>query len=96
MKSVAHDEQNLYLKENGQEVIIPFMEVKEIKLKSATGTHSIRLFRDLGFGKEFYFKSSPWYPFNFKKVDDQVYELQKKIDYAKAHFQEQNVNALGS
>ncbi|MTI22875.1 hypothetical protein E1176_17720 [Fulvivirga sp. RKSG066] len=96
LKSVAADQENLYIIEKGQEVVIPFVEIKEVKLKTAIGTHSVQLYRDLGFGKEFLFKSSLWYPFNFKKVDDQVYELQRAIERAKREYQPNNYRALGS
>lgn len=96
LRSVAFDKENLYLIEKGQEVIVPLVDIKYIKLRTALGTHSVHLFQDIGYGEVFYFKSSLWYPFNFKKVDDQVYELQKLIDKAKRNYQPHQPNALGS
>lgn len=96
LKTIDFDSANLYIIENGQEVIIPYNEIKEIKLRSLIGTHSINLYHDKGFGKEFYFKSSLWYPLNFKKVDEVVFQLQSNIEQAKQQYQPDNFNALGS
>lgn len=80
---MEYDDYNLYFVEKGQEAQIPFYEVKHIKLRNALGVHSVSFYSDFGFGMEVLFKSSLWYPFNFNKVDDQVYELRKRIDLAK-------------
>lgn len=96
LQSIAYDQENLYVQQKNQELIIPFTEIKKIKLTSLTGVHNIYLYSDLGLGKEILFKSSLWYPFNYNKVDDQVYELQKLIDNAKATYKPENFNALGS
>ncbi len=96
LKSIGFDSDNFYIIEKGQEIIIPFIEVKEIKLRSLIGTHSINLYRDNGFGKELYFKSSLWYPLNFKKVDEVVYQLKSKIEETKRNYRPDNINSLGS
>lgn len=84
LKSIAYDDENIYVLENTQEVIIPFTNIREIKLQSVTGVHTIFLYRNFGLSKEIWFKSSLWYPFNFKKVDNEVYRLQQKIEEVKA------------
>jgi len=96
LHSIEYDEQHIYVVQKGQELIIPFTDIKDIKLTGLTGVHSIYLYEDLGFDKEIMFKSSLWYPFNYKKVDDQVYELQKRIDQAKREYKPDNYHALGS
>ncbi|MEQ8474759.1 hypothetical protein [Fulvivirga sp.] len=96
LKTIDYDDENIFVVEKGQEIVIPFVDIKEIKLRSLIGTHSIELYRDLGFGEEFYFKSSLWYPLNFKKVDDAVYQLQSKIRRAKQNYTPENYRSLGS
>lgn len=83
LKNIEYDDHFLYLVEQGQEIQLPYTEVRDIELKSLTGVHVIQLYRDFGFGKEIYFKSSLWYPFNFKRIDQEVYNLRRKIEFSK-------------
>ncbi len=96
LKSIAYDKENLYVFNKGHEIIIPFYEVKDVKLRSLLGVHSVNLYRDFGFGKEIYFKSSLWYPFNFKRVDNEVFKLQDLIESAKRNYTPDSDYALGS
>ena len=97
LQNIAYDHGNIYIVKGNQEIIIPFLEVKDIRLENVTGVHSILLYRDLGLGEKIYFKSSLWYPFNFKKVDEEVYQLQLKIDKAKQNTEiEPSTKSLSS
>lgn len=96
LKTIDFDNESMFIRNNNQEIIIPFVDIKEVKLRSLIGTHSVQLYRDMGFGQEFYFKSSLWYPLNFKKVDEIVYQLQARIENAKQNHRQDNFNALGS
>ncbi|MEM7109512.1 MAG: hypothetical protein AAF519_14900 [Bacteroidota bacterium] len=84
LQNIEYDEKHIYVVKKDHEILVPFLDIKEIKLQSLTGVHTIFLYRDAGFGKEIWFKSSLWYPFNFKKVDDEVYKLQLMIEKVKA------------
>ncbi|MEM1405182.1 MAG: hypothetical protein AAGG59_00295 [Bacteroidota bacterium] len=83
LRSIEYDDENIYVVQNGQDFVIPFSTIKEVKLASVTGLHVISLYRNAGLGKEIGFKSSLWYPFNFKKIDEEVYKLQRKIDQSR-------------
>lgn len=96
LRNIEYDDQNIYIEQQGQEVIIPFLEVKDIKLQSVTGVHTVFLYREIVPNKEIWFKSSLWYPFNFKKVDDEVYKLLRKIERAKAQIQDTSITGLPS
>lgn len=97
LKNISYDSENIYVFKEGQEVVIPFYEIKDIELKSLLGSHLIKFYNDLGLGDEIYFKSSLWYPFNFKKVDDQVYQLQLLIDKSKQQYHpDHHIKSLGS
>jgi len=97
LKNISYDHENIYVFKGDQEIIIPFNEIKNIELKSLLGTHCIKFYHDLGLGKEIYFKSSLWYPLNFKKVDEQVYKLQLRIDNDKRKGQSQpSTKSLGT
>lgn len=96
LRNIEYDDDNIYIVDKAQEVVIPFISVKKIKLQSLDGVHSIFLSEHLGLGKEIWFKSSLWYPFNFKKVDEEVYRLQLKIEKVKSKHYENPITSLPS
>jgi hypothetical protein len=83
LKNVSFDEYSVYYERNGYEVQIPFDEIKDIEIKSLDGIYKINLFQPNQDGKIIYFKTSLWYPLNFKRQDEQVNVLRDRITHYK-------------
>lgn len=95
LKSVSYDESSIYYKKDGYEVQIPFEEIKEIEVVGVD-IFSIKLFTPSQGGDCIWFKTSLWYPLNFKKKDEMVDELRSKIDKYKRSIAETNMAELPS
>lgn len=96
LKNVSYDESSIYYNKKGYEVQIPFEEIKSIDIKSTTGIYGINLYTPSQGEKEIYFKTSLWYPLNFKKKDEMVNELRDKIDAYKRSLPGKNMESLSS
>ncbi len=95
LKSVSYDESSIYYKKEDYEVQIPFEDIKEIEMVGLD-IFSINLFMPTQDGDCIWFKTSMWYPLNFKKKDDMVDELRSKIDTFKRSIVETNMAELPS
>lgn len=79
-KNISYDDTSVYYDKKGFEVQIPFEDIKSIEIQSLTGIYSINLITPSQDGKQLLFKTSLWYPINFKKKDEMVNELRNKIN----------------
>ena len=80
LKEVSYDDHSLYIKEQDFEVQIPFYRLKEVKLISLDGIYKFTLREADQFGDVVYCKPSLSYPFTYRKVDDELRELQGRIE----------------
>lgn len=96
VKSVSFDDSSVYYEQKGFEVQVPFEEIRDIEIKSLTGIYSINLYNKNQDGEKIYFKTSMWYPLNFKKKDEEVNVLRDKIDQYKRTLPEKNFASLPS
>jgi hypothetical protein len=86
----------VYYDRKGYEVQIPFEEIKSVEIMTISGIYKINLFDPSQDGSVIRFKTSLWYPFNFKKQDGKVNELRDKIDTYKRKISERNMSELPS
>ncbi len=96
LNNVSYDDGSIYYNKNGYEVQVPFKDIASVEIRSLTGIYGIKLFNLSQGNKEILFKTSLWYPFNFKKQDEKVNELRDKIDRYKRTLPEENFAALPS
>ena len=96
VKNVSYDESSVYYDKNGFEVQIPFEDIKDIEIKTISGIYTINLYLPSQDGTSIMFKTSLWYPFNFKKQDEKVNELRDRIDRYKRNLPEKNFAGLSS
>ena len=96
LKNVSYDDSSIYYDKKGYEVQVPFEDILSIEIKSLTGIYGIRLLHSSQGDKEILFKTSLWYPLNFKKKDEMVNELRDKIDRYKITLPEQHFSVLPS
>ena len=96
IKNVSYDESSVYYDKNGFEVQIPFEDIKDIEIKTLSGIYTINLYMPSQDGTSIMFKTSLWYPFNFKKQDEKVNELRDLIDTYKRTMPEKNLVGLSS
>ena len=96
IKSVSYDGSSVYYDKRGFEVQIPFEDIKGIEIKTISGIYKINLFAPSQDGPSIMFKTSLWYPFNFKKQDEKVNELRDRIDRYKRTLTEKNFAGLTS
>ena len=80
IKNVSYDDSSVYYDKNGYEVQIPFEDIRDIEIKTISGIYIINLYRPSQDGNTIMFKTSLWYPFNFKREDEKVNELRYKIE----------------
>ena len=80
IKNVSYDDSSVYYDKNGYEVQIPFEDIRDIEIKTISGIYIINLYRPSQDGSTIMFKTSLWYPLNFKKEDEKVNELRYKIE----------------
>ncbi|MDZ7606740.1 MAG: hypothetical protein U5K79_14385 [Cyclobacteriaceae bacterium] len=80
LKNVSFDQGAVYYERDGFEVQIPFDEIKNIDIMTLDGIYKINLFQPNQDGKAIHFKTSLWYPLNFKRQDEKVNELRAMIE----------------
>lgn len=93
---VEFDDEFLYVLKKHQDLIIPLENIESVEIATVGGVYKVNLFHANQVGKEFYFKLSLWYPFNYKRCDDLVNVLRGNIRKAKARIQVVPTNALHS
>jgi hypothetical protein len=93
---VEFDEDYLYVIQQGQDILIPLENIKDVDIKTLGGVYEVELYSAEQLGKTFYFKPSLLYPFNYKRKDDQVNILRRNINRAQQRKQHFQVNALHS
>ena len=96
IKNVSYDDSSVYYDKKGYEVQIPFEDIKDIEIKTISGIYKINLYMPNQDGKSIMFKTSLWYPFNFRKQDEKVNELRDRIDRYKRTLPEKNMDELPS
>lgn len=96
IKNVSYDESSVYYDKNGFEVQIPFEDIKDIEIKTISGIYTINLYVPSQDGTSIMFKTSLWYPFNFRKQDEKVNELRDRINRYKRTMPEKNLAGLSS
>ncbi len=94
IKSISFDESSVYYVKNDYEVQVPFEEIKSIDIKSLDGVYEIKFYTPVQDGDKIFFKTSLWYPFNFKKKDAEVNILRDKIDRYKSTLPERHLTEL--
>ncbi len=94
IKNVSYDDSSVYYDKKGYEVQIPFGDIRDIEIKTLTGIYKINLYEPTQDGKSILFKTSLWYPFNFKRQDEKVNELRDKIDNYKRKLRPANREEL--
>ena len=80
LKEISYDEHNLYVKEKDFEVQVPFYRIRSVDLISLDGVYKFTLRDADQFGETVFCKPSMWYPFTYKKVDEELYQLRKRIE----------------
>lgn len=96
IKNVSYDDSSVYYDRKGYEVQIPFEDIKNIEIMTISGIYKIILFDPTQDGLVIRFKTSLWYPFNFRRQDEKVNELIDKIDKYKSTLYERNMAELPS
>jgi len=96
IKNISYDESSIYYDKKGYEVQIPFEDIKRIEIKTFSGIYRINLFSPSQDGSSIMFKTSLWYPFNFRKQDEKVNELRDRVDKYKRSFNSQHMEQLSS
>lgn len=93
---VEFDDEFLYVLRKNQDLIIPLENIESVEIATVGGVYKVNLYHADQLGKEFYFKQSLWYPFNYKRCDDLVNVLRKNISQAKNRIRTMPTNALHS
>lgn len=96
IKNVSYDDSSVYYDRKGYEVQIPFEDIKSVEIKTISGIYKINLFDPTQDGSVILFKTSLWYPFNFRRQDEKVNVLRDNIDTYKRKIQERNMTELPS
>jgi hypothetical protein len=96
IKSISFDEGSIYYIKDDYEVQVPFEEIKDIEIKTVDGLYEIKFYHPTQDGERIFFKTSLWYPLNFKKQDELVNVLRDKIDRYKRTLPEKNFIGLSS
>jgi len=96
IKNISYDESSVFYDKNGFEVQIPFEDIRDVEIKTISGIYTIHLYVPSQDGSTIMFKTSLWYPFNFKKQDEKVNELRDRIDRYKKTMPEKNLTTLSS
>lgn len=96
IKSISYDNSSIYYVKKGYEVQVPFEDVRDIEIKTISGVYKINLYSQSQDGNSIMFKTSLWYPFNFKKQDKKVNELRDRIERYKRTLPEKNFSELSS
>lgn len=96
IKNISYDESSVYYDKKGFEVQIPFEDIRDIEIKTISGIYKINLYMPNQDGKSIMFKTSLWYPFNFRRQDEKVNELRDRIDRYKRTLPEKILAGLPS
>lgn len=96
IKSISYDDSSIYYLKKDYEVQVPFEDIKSIAIKSLDGVYEISFYSPTPDGEHIFFKTSLWYPLNFRKKDDMVNDLRDKIDRYKRTLPEKNFAGLTS
>ena len=96
LKNVSYDDSSVYYTIKGYEVQIPLEEIRDIEIMTISGIYKINLNEPAQDGSVIRFKTSLWYPFNFRRQDEKVNELRDKIDRYKKTLPEKNFAGLPS
>lgn len=91
LRSVSYDGDQLYIHSKGRDLIIPFSDVKYIRLANFLGVHEVSIKNHPELGEKFRFKPSILYPLNFWKVDHRIDELKNLIANYKKNLREETV-----
>lgn len=96
LNRVEFDDEYLYVLRKNQDLIIPLENIESVEIATIGGVYKVNLYHADQLGKEFYFKQSLWYPFNYKRCDDLVNVLRRNIHQAKNRVHTTPANALHS
>ncbi len=96
LQHIEFDEDFLYVVKRGLDYVIPLENIESVEIVSLGGVYKVNLYRAEQLGKEFYFKPSLFYPFNYKTKDLLVNHLRRNIDRAKQKKVSLPYNALMS
>lgn len=96
LKNISYDDSSVYYEKAGFEVQIPFEDIRNIEIKTLTGIYTLNLYGKSQDGEKISFKTSMWYPFNFRKQDEKVNELRDRVDKYKRSFNSQHTEQLSS
>ena len=96
LRSIAYDENAIYYGTTKSSEIqkIQFENIRSIVLGRFDGIHKFNLITPIEEGKAVFFKTSLWYPFNFKRDDEKLYQLRDKIDTYKRSIDEDYTEQL--
>ncbi len=95
LKEISYDDHNLYVKEKEFEIEIPLYRVKNVELVSLDGIYKFELHDTDQFGDTVFCKPSMWYPFTYKRVDDELHKIRKMIDLEKKKYWEARQSESG-
>jgi len=96
IKSISFDDSSIYYLKDDYEVQVPFEDIKDIEIKTLDGLYEIKFYNPTQDGERIFFKTSLWYPLNFKKQDELVNVLRDKIDKYKRTLPESRFTELPS
>jgi hypothetical protein len=94
IRSISFDSHSVYYNRKGYEVQIPFEDIKNIEIKTISGIYQINLYEPAQDGDTILFKTSLWYPLNFRRKDAEVNTLRDKIAASKKMILETNQSEL--
>ncbi|MGB3467352.1 MAG: hypothetical protein WBA74_18860 [Cyclobacteriaceae bacterium] len=86
LKEVSYDDRSLYVKEKDFEIEIPLYRIKEVTLFSIDGIYKFELIDNDQFGNTVFCKPSIWYPFTYKRVDEELRQIRKNIAKVKEEY----------
>ncbi len=96
IRYVEYDDEFLYVKRRGHELLIPLENIRDIDLRTFGGVYRVDLLYEDALGSYFYFKPSLVYPLNFRSKDRLVDDLRARVERAKKNRQYIPHSALGS
>jgi hypothetical protein len=94
IRSISFDSHSVYYNRKEYEVQIPFEDIKNIEIKTISGIYQINLYEPAQDGDTILFKTSLWYPLNFRRKDAEVNTLRDKIAASKKMILETNQSEL--
>lgn len=83
LKVISHDGEYLYIKEKGQEEMLPLRAIKKVELKTMGGRWEIHFHPSYTGREKVVFLPSLLYPLNFKKVERRINDFHEIIDQAR-------------